>query len=549
MKNLKFLLLVLVFSSLQAQSPYVIHQQLQLNTVPFGTSLDSVLVINNLGKVFKVPRSSFGGGGDFVTLDTEQTITAYKSIDVSESNAFNVDSSGGYTGIGVTSSGSSSSSAIGLKINSNSYSNGLIVNGNDDDLAGYDLVVLNAAGSQLGLYVHSEQNAATTFTNNTSTNPTAYFQNVGEGGGIRVNSYGGAGGYFNSTYGNGLEVVSDNYTAGTFTSYNGEGIRSESFGTAGYFNSTDSNSISVETNNGFDAVAIYNGGDGAGVSVTSYDGIAGYFNSTNSNGVRAVSDSNLAGEFISNSGSGVDINSFSLGLNITTADDTGIAVNSYGTGISIQSDSVGAFVNSDGNAGIFNSSSSDGIHAEGLNKGAVIWSTNDTVLTANSLGSNDGINVNTIGGDIIEGNAGVFKVTSSGDITSGVLAGSGTRSVSADSTGKLVIGGGAAYKVYTALLSQAGASAPTATVLENTTGYTFTYAYASPGIYSITSSTTLPLNKTVIFSGSGLTGGGVAKIINASYASGTVTVITANNIGVNSNDILSQTSIEIRVYP
>jgi hypothetical protein len=41
------------------------------------------------------------------------------------------------------------------------------------------------------------------------------------------------------------------------------------------------------------------------------------------------------------------------------------------------------------------------------------------------------------------------------------------------------------YKVYTALLTQTGISAPTAVVLENTLGVNVTYTYGYPGGYSI----------------------------------------------------------------
>ena len=45
-------------------------------------------------------------------------------------------------------------------------------------------------------------------------------------------------------------------------------------------------------------------------------------------------------------------------------------------------------------------------------------------------------------------------------------------------------GGGAEYLVYTALISQSGTDAPTATVLENTLGGTVVWTYNDVGNYS-----------------------------------------------------------------
>ena len=57
------------------------------------------------------------------------------------------------------------------------------------------------------------------------------------------------------------------------------------------------------------------------------------------------------------------------------------------------------------------------------------------------------------------------------------------------------------YTVYTALLTQAGAvNPPVATILQNTTGGTFTWLYASAGKSQIAvSGITLPANKVAIF--------------------------------------------------
>jgi hypothetical protein len=54
------------------------------------------------------------------------------------------------------------------------------------------------------------------------------------------------------------------------------------------------------------------------------------------------------------------------------------------------------------------------------------------------------------------------------------------------------------YKVYRALLTQTGTSAPVATVLENTLGATPTYARDGVGVYTLTSVGSFPANKTIV---------------------------------------------------
>lgn len=54
------------------------------------------------------------------------------------------------------------------------------------------------------------------------------------------------------------------------------------------------------------------------------------------------------------------------------------------------------------------------------------------------------------------------------------------------------------YKVYSALITQTGATDPTAIILENTLG-TITYDYITNGTYNILSSNLFVLDKTFIF--------------------------------------------------
>ena len=56
-----------------------------------------------------------------------------------------------------------------------------------------------------------------------------------------------------------------------------------------------------------------------------------------------------------------------------------------------------------------------------------------------------------------------------------------------------------AYKVYTALLTQSGTSAPVATVLENTLSGTITWSYLSVGTYQATLVGAFPSSKTFFY--------------------------------------------------
>jgi len=101
------------------------------------------------------------------------------------------------------------------------------------------------------------------------------------------------------------------------------------------------------------------------------------------------------------------------------------------------------------------------------------------------------------------------------------------------------------YKVYTALLTQAGTAAPVATILQNTTGATFTWARTSGGTYTITaSSNAFTSNKTLVFNNNGSSTGtfGFASAI-WTRTSDTVVTITTGGDGRITNG-----SFEIRIY-
>ena len=102
------------------------------------------------------------------------------------------------------------------------------------------------------------------------------------------------------------------------------------------------------------------------------------------------------------------------------------------------------------------------------------------------------------------------------------------------------------YKSYTASLIQTGTAAPVATVLQNTTGGTFTWSRTSAGQYKATiSGITLPANKVVIFENA--TGD-----LNLGGKITSTTVIDIDQFssggGGYADGMLAGTSIEIRIY-
>jgi hypothetical protein len=106
------------------------------------------------------------------------------------------------------------------------------------------------------------------------------------------------------------------------------------------------------------------------------------------------------------------------------------------------------------------------------------------------------------------------------------------------------------YKVYSALLTQAGTDAPVATVLQNTLGGTIVWTRDSVGTYTGTLAGAFTLNKTWLI----ITG----WVQNISFAN--ISVIDVDSVSVISSQYdeggpISQAdgalnaSIEIRVYP
>jgi len=101
------------------------------------------------------------------------------------------------------------------------------------------------------------------------------------------------------------------------------------------------------------------------------------------------------------------------------------------------------------------------------------------------------------------------------------------------------------YKTYTALLSQTGTNAPTAIVLENTLGGTVVWTRSLIGNYVGTLSGAFTTNKTAVLHGNGTTNTIVSSIVSSVNSVGIVTTTA----GAGADGLLSNTTLEIRVYP
>lgn len=103
------------------------------------------------------------------------------------------------------------------------------------------------------------------------------------------------------------------------------------------------------------------------------------------------------------------------------------------------------------------------------------------------------------------------------------------------------------YKVYTALLSQSGTNAPTATVLENTLGGTIVWGRSNAGFYTGTLTSAFPSGKTFYPPLSSTGPNENIRIYN--YISNTSQIrVDTYFLSANSDGILNNNTIEIRVY-
>lgn len=142
----------------------------------------------------------------------------------------------------------------------------------------------------------------------------------------------------------------------------------------------------------------------------------------------------------------------------------------------------------------------------------------------------------------------LMDIYRNGNILIPTLAGTGDRAIGADSTGKLIILGSQPKK-YTALISQSGTSAPTATVLENTLGGTVVWTRTSTGIYVGTLTGAFAASKTVaLMLCQGSFGLPVYRFTSPTTSTVSIETFTSNTAAF-SDGLMAPARITIEVYP
>ena len=112
-----------------------------------------------------------------------------------------------------------------------------------------------------------------------------------------------------------------------------------------------------------------------------------------------------------------------------------------------------------------------------------------------------------------------------------------------------VVATGLGYTVYTALISQVAAAAPTAIELKNDTGATMTWTRSGAGTYVVTASSAIfTTNKTVVFlnNGNPTSDGLPPKWTRTSNTA--ITISTKDETAVADDSLLTDASFEIRIY-
>jgi hypothetical protein len=129
-------------------------------------------------------------------------------------------------------------------------------------------------------------------------------------------------------------------------------------------------------------------------------------------------------------------------------------------------------------------------------------------------------------------------------------AGDTVFSIVSDADGTASIQGDAVPKVYRALLTQSDTNAPTATVLENTLGENPTFSYENTGVYAATFLSPLLLeDKTSSWMGVAGDGIDITKLYNVYRAGNTALFIRSYNGGTPADNLLTDSYVEILVYP
>ncbi len=172
--------------------------------------------------------------------------------------------------------------------------------------------------------------------------------------------------------------------------------------------------------------------------------------------------------------------------------------------------------------------------------GAQVLST----FNSDSIGSVTGITTRTLTPANIGAESALGNPSVSGYILSSTTAGVRSWTASGNST--------LPYKVYVALVSQTGTSAPTITVLQNTLSGTPVWSRYSAGIYRATLTGEFTVGKTIILSTMGYNStvsGTIQMTANGGFGADFIQLITFNRSWIETDSVAANVSIEIRVYP
>lgn len=120
----------------------------------------------------------------------------------------------------------------------------------------------------------------------------------------------------------------------------------------------------------------------------------------------------------------------------------------------------------------------------------------------------------------------------------------GTPTTKKITVANLKTGLGVKYKKLVALINQSGTNAPTLTILENTTGATFTTFRFNTGTYQISaSSSVFTSGKTLLLANNYR----YPYVIDINYGIDSIIIGTYNSSGVSDNALLNA-SFEVRIY-
>ena len=129
--------------------------------------------------------------------------------------------------------------------------------------------------------------------------------------------------------------------------------------------------------------------------------------------------------------------------------------------------------------------------------------------------------------------------------TSEIVINDGTPTTKKITIANLKTSLGVNYTKLVCLITQSGTDAPTLTILENTTGATFSTVRQAQGIYQITTlSTVFTANKTLVLANNFR----YPYTIDINRTGATTITMGTYNGGSTSDDVLLNSSLEIRIY-